>query len=114
MKKQVHKEFGVYFWVHLILLPIYYLSFILFHWKIVLLIAILIPLQYALLGGCFLTILEFEEQRKNTGYFHYYLKKAGLNFKKRTIGILSVVMPWVILGLALFWQLVLKKRPLLF
>lgn len=109
-----NKDFGLIFWIHLLVLCLMYSSPFLFSWKIIFAGVLVYYLQLLIFGGCILTIKELGSDRKE-GFNAYYLHKAGFNIDERKLGIvLNFIVPSAISVFALVWQLFLKYRPLLF
>ncbi|MEK6892689.1 MAG: hypothetical protein AABX07_00635 [Nanoarchaeota archaeon] len=109
MKKK-RKDFGMVFWMHLVLVLIYYLTPFLFSWKIVILIALFILLQYKFLGDCFLTNLEFQQEDKT--FFEHYLNKIGISISKKNIDFIAkYIVPFVLPAIAIIWQVLLRHAP---
>lgn len=107
----MRKDFGIYFWIHILLLILAYLSFLFVDWKIILIIVVLLQLQYSILGGCLLTHLEMGKD-KNETFLWYYLRKIYPKLDaKRTKFVIRVIVPVVILILGLFFQIKLGFEP---
>jgi hypothetical protein len=68
------KDFGLFFWFHLLSISLYLGSPFLVSWKVVLTIVLLIQIQFLLLKGCYITKLEFGNASKYN-YVYYYLVK---------------------------------------
>ncbi len=113
-KKQGHKDYGYLFYVHVILIVLYYLSPFLVNWTVVIVIAALMILQNIFIKGCVLTIAEFKEESQKTGFFHHYLKKIGIHLSRTTIEVISYILPFALIGTAILWQIVFQHKPLLF
>jgi len=102
------KEFGLIFWLHLIIILAIYSSPFWLSWKIVILFVLLYYFQLWFLGNCLLTKWEFDEVKRDTTFYSHYLSKLGLNFDKRKLKLfLDYFMPWAILAVALIYQLLL-------
>ena len=69
MKKE--SDFGLIFWIHLIIILIAYLSPFLFKWQIVIIGAILLYAQEILIDGCILTHARFGKDKDMTFYYPY-------------------------------------------
>lgn len=70
----MEKEFGLWFWIHILLLIPAYLSPIFFDWKLIVIGVAILQIQYWIVGGCILTHLEMGKD-KNETFIWYYLKK---------------------------------------
>ena len=68
--------------------------------------------EYLIFGGCVLNKLHFKKH-KNTIFLYPYLRMMGFKtpFKKTRI-IMRYVVPIVVIGVAIFWQVVLGHSPL--
>jgi hypothetical protein len=109
MKK---KEFGILFWVHLLTLFPIYLSPLLFSWKFIVLGAILLQIQYLIIGGCYITFLEMGKD-KNNFFMYYYLKKIFPDLPyKGTLIVIRYIVPMVIITFAIILQISLGFKPL--
>lgn len=111
--QKIKKEFGVFFWIHILLLIPAYFSFLLVDWKIILIVVILLQIQYSILGGCILTHLEMGNDKDET-FLWYYLRKIypALNPIK-TKFVIRVVVPIIILTLGLLFQIKLGFNPII-
>lgn len=110
MTKKVN-DFGVVFWVHLATLIVEYASPFLFSWKIVLIGAVALYLQWLILGNCFLTIMQFHTTSKDASCNYYYLTKMGFNVNKKILFRYLAAFPILILITALLWQVVFHRVP---
>lgn len=106
------KDFGFVFWMHLLVLCLMYSSPFLFSWQLILIGVILYFLQLLVFGGCVLTIKELGEDRKE-GFNAYYLRKLGFKVNETKLKIVLSLVPWILLFVALVWQVVLKHTPYL-
>lgn len=111
-KSWIKSDFGLVFWMHIFFIVSYYgCSWFLFDWKIVLLIAALLYLQYSLLPNCFLTKFQTNETRS---FYHYYLSKMGIRTDRRKVAFVSHwVLPFFVSALSIFWQVLLPHNPLI-
>ena len=113
MNKDV-KYFGFIFWLHLILVLFAYLSPFLFNWKIMIVATILLFIQYSLIGGCILNKVQFDKT-KDVTFLYPYLIILGLKinpYKFRTF--IRYYLQFILLIIAIIWQVILNKAPLLF
>ncbi len=77
--------------------------------------AIVLWLQYLVFGSCILTIKQFGKDDSDMTFWHYLLTKLGLNAEKRKVKIIvRYILPFVIVGIALIWQIGLSHDPFLF
>lgn len=108
------KEFGLYFWIHALLLIPAYLSPLLFDWKLVILGAALLEIQYWLIGGCFLTHLQLGENRNQT-FIWYYLHKIFPSMDPvKTKFVIRVIVPILLIVFAFILQVQFNYIPLIY
>jgi len=95
MQKRV-TEFGPVFWVHLLILIPAYLSPFWLDWRVILFAIILLQIDYAVSGGCFLTHLEMGKD-KNLTFVWHYLRKVfpGLD-QTKTKFVIRVIVPGIL------------------
>lgn len=106
------KEFGFWFWLHILILIPAYLSPILFDWWIIFIVAIILQIQYWLLGGCFLTHLELGKD-KNETYLWYYLRKIFPNLSQKKMNItIRVIIPVVLIIISYILQNIFNLKPI--
>jgi len=114
MKKDDIKYFGFIFWLHLICIIFAYFSPFLFNWKIIILAIVLLFIQYSVLGGCFLNKIQFDNT-KNVTFLYPYLTMLGLKLNPDNFKIfIRYILPFILLFIAIIWQVVLRKVPLIF
>jgi hypothetical protein len=100
-----NKDFGLIFYLHLVLILAIWSSPFWLNWKTILFFIFLYYLELFFFGNCILTTLEFNELERNTTFYSHYLEKLGFKFNKRKLSIfLDYIFPWLILGLALIYQ----------
>ena len=110
-----NNDFGLFFWVHLAIIILIYLLPFLFDWKIVLGILILYLLQIKIFGSCVLTIAQFKDKTRRSGFYYYYLTKLGFKLNQKRVNFtVTYIIPTVIFITALVWQILLSKVPLFF
>ena len=113
MKKEI-KYFGFIFWLHLVLVLFAYLSPFLFSWKIIIVATILLSIQYYFAGGCILNKAQFDNT-KDVVFLYPYLKMLGLKFSQYKLKIfIRYILPFILLFIAIIWQIFLNNSPLLF
>lgn len=107
------KEFGVWFWVHSILLIPAYLSPLLLDWRLIIIGVAVLHIQYKVFGGCILTHLEMGKD-KNETFMWYYLSKIypGLSPAATRVAI-RVVVPIFMIVLAAIVQVHYQVGPIL-
>jgi hypothetical protein len=106
-------KFGIIFWTHLILIITAYLSPILFRWEIIGIGVLYLVIQQIILKGCVLTIAQFGKDPYNTFYYKYLTLLGFKPNKKKLKFIMTYIMPFVVLSLALFLQIILKFQPII-
>ena len=108
------KDFGLIFWIHLILILLVYVSPFLFSWKLILIGVLYIYFQEIFLKGCFLTYAQFGKDTDMTFYYRYLTLLGFKVNKKKLKFFMAWIMPWIILGIALIFQEVLGFKVLIF
>jgi len=104
--------FGPIFWIHMLIEVVAWLSPFLINWWIVVLGAILLQGQFLIFGGCVLNRLHFKKH-KDTIFLYPYLRMIGIKTSfKNTRMIMRYVVPVVVIGVAIFWQVILGHPPL--
>ena len=107
------KEFGLFFWIHIVLLILAYLSPLFVDWKIIVSGVILLQIQYWLIDGCYLTHLEMGKD-KNQVFVWYYLQKLYPNLNPKTTKFtVRIIIPILLVIFALLLQTKLGLAPLL-
>ncbi|MFT5036602.1 MAG: hypothetical protein ACI9VM_000164 [Candidatus Azotimanducaceae bacterium] len=113
MSKDV-KYFGFVFWLHLTLITFTYLSPFLFDWKIMTAVIILLFIQYSIFGGCVLNTVQFGNA-KDTAFLYPYLTMMGFKLNSHKFRLfIRYYLPFILLAIALLWQIVFDRAPLLF
>jgi len=105
-------DFGLIFWIHLILIVLVYTSPFLFNWRLMILFVFLYYLQIIIFNGCILTEKQFGKREYMT-FYHYYFTKLGLKINKRFLYyLMRWIMPLIILSVSLVLRL-LNYNPLI-
>lgn len=114
--KKKYSEFGFVFWLHLSLILLFWLLPFLVAWKFVLLSVFIFYAQLAVMGPCILTKIQFQTRDPSASFYHHYLTEhLGLNLsRKRVESFVVKVVPWIIFLMSTIWQILLKKKPLIF
>ena len=102
-------KFGIYFCFHLIIVLFMWSSPFWLSWKVIFLLIFLYYIQLLFYGDCILIIAQYKNKRREITIYTQILE--NFNFKinrKRLVFISDYVFPWVILGIAFFWQVILK------
>ncbi len=107
------KEFGIFFWIHILVLIPAYLSPIFFDWKIIIIGVIALQIQYWVIGGCIITHLEMGKG-ENKVFIWYYLRKIIPNLDpKKTKFVIRVIVPISLVIIALILQVQFDFKPLI-
>ena len=107
-------DFGFIFWVHLFLILIAYLSPLLFRWQLILIGVIVLFLQWIFFQGCILTHAQFGKDKYMTFYYKY-LTLMGISVDKKKLKFLMTwIMPFLVLFVALTLQYYLSFNPLIY
>lgn len=107
------KEFGLLFWIHLLLLIPAYISPFLVNWKIILIGVILLQIQYWLVGGCILTHLQMGND-KNETFIWYYLRKIYPRLSAQKVKFtIRVVIPIILIITGFILQTIYNFQPLI-
>src|SRR4030042_2475478 len=96
------KEFGLLFWIHLILIILVYLSPFLFNLYIIIFFILLYYLQILIFKGCILTEKQFGKREYMTFYYPYLIKLGFKVNKKFLYFLMRWIMPLIILFISLF------------
>ncbi|NTV22526.1 MAG: hypothetical protein HGB03_03100 [Candidatus Yonathbacteria bacterium] len=100
------KDFGILFWTHLLLIIAVWSSPFWLPWELILIGIILYYLQLLLVGDCILTKWQFKSQRREMTFYAHVLEKLGFQFDRHKVRFTAdYIMPGIILGIALLWQL---------
>ena len=103
--KIIKGDFGLLFFIHLVLILTVYLSPLLIPWFFLLFILGYLVLQEFLIGGCLLSYAQFGYGNQREKFFSHYFKALGLQKYSRFIDIFFMwIMPGVILLLAFILQ----------
>lgn len=110
MKK--NNDYGFLFWIHLIITLLFVFSWVLISWWLIAIGAILLQIQYKILGGCVFSKAEFGSDE---AFIPYYLKKWKLIKDKENARVFTTYyLPIITLIISLVWQVILGIRPLIF
>jgi len=102
------------FYLHIITIIIFNLSFLLFDYRLIILGVFLYYLQIFIFGNCILTTLQFGKS-KNNSFYHYLLDKLGIKLRKENVNFFIIyVKPSLVIIISLMWQLILNFTPLIF
>ncbi|MFH1175605.1 MAG: hypothetical protein V1698_02695 [bacterium] len=108
----MRKNKKLIFLAHFLLILIALSSPFLFSYGLIILGMVLLWIQYSICGGCVLTFKQFGKDDKNMTFWYYYLSKLGLKADKVKIKIfIRYILPFFILAIALFWQILFNHTP---
>ena len=98
-----------FFWTHLILIILAWMSPFFISWKIILLFILLYYLQLIIFGDCIITRKQFKSKNREMTFYSFVLERAGFNFSRNKIRYLAdYVFLWLILLIAITWQILIK------
>ena len=98
-------DLGLLFWIHLIIVLLAWASPFYLSWKIILALVIVFYLQLFVIRDCILNT-----EKRETTICIPILKNLGFKVNKKKLVILSdYIFPWLIILVAILWQIVLKK-----
>ena len=112
----VKNDFGLLFWVHLLVILIYISTPFWLGWQWVLLIVTLFYLQNALFKNCVLTKAQLDERgdvdESERSFYSYYFKKMGLSVNAKWVKkYFAYSLVWTVFGVSLLWQIVFNFKP---
>lgn len=111
MQDEHVKDFGPWFWVHVVLLLIAYASPLLADWRIILIGVAVLQIQYWMIGGCYITHLERGKDSREV-FWWYYLRKIWPNIRAdHTKFVVRIVVPIIIVGIAFILQTHIGYTP---
>ncbi len=114
---KIKHDFGLIFWVHLLLIFIFLACPFLIGWQWVFLIGVLFIVQDKLFNNCILTQAQLghkkEIRQDELSFYAYYFQKMGLKINPKWV---KKYIAWgiiiFVLLFSLFWQIDLKQTPL--
>ena len=108
-------DFGLVFWVHLILLILIIASPFLFSLAVIIITIALFWIQFFIFGGCVLTFKQFGKTDPEMTFWYYLftLLKLDVNKKKVKIAV-RYILPFIIVVMTILWQSILGHDYLLF
>lgn len=115
----IKNDFGLIFWVHLLVIILYISTPFWLAWQSIFIIAALFYLQTLLFKNCLLTNAQLKGKEDvaehERSFYVYYFKKMGLKFNPAWVKkYFSYSLLWTIFVVALIWQLSLDNRSYLF
>ena len=107
-------EWGFEFLVHLIIIIFIWISPVLFNWQIIILGIATYYTQLLIAGDCMLTRKQFKTKKRSVTFYWYYGRKIFPRLDMMKVKFCADwVFPYIILGVALILQIVLKYRPII-
>ncbi|MDD5039569.1 MAG: hypothetical protein PHY34_00275 [Patescibacteria group bacterium] len=109
-----HRPFTGTAWLHLCAIIVIWASPFLFRWPVIAAGIALYFIQILWLGDCVLTRQQFKTQRRSVTFYYYLLTRLGFTpdgYRVRFVA--DYVMPPIILGASIVWQVVFVKEPLI-
>jgi len=111
---RLQSDFGLIFYVHLVLILIAYSSPFLFRWQLILLGILFLYIQQIIFQGCLLTHAQFGKDPHMTFYYKY-LTILGIKVNKKKLKFLMAwIMPFLVFLVSLLLQKIIGIKPLLF
>lgn len=105
----VKNHFRAYFLLHLVIILLIWISPFYLNWKIILFLIFLYYIQLLIFGNCVINIIQFSTRFREPSFYAFVLERLGFKInRKRIILLADFVFPWIILGISLIWQLILK------
>jgi len=110
-------DFGLIFWVHILVILAYFTTPFILGWQWILLIVALFYLQDKVFHNCVLTDAQLKGRNDvaecERSFYTYYFKKMGLKINPIWVKkYFAYVLVWTVVIVALFWQLDLGKEPI--
>lgn len=105
-------DFGLIFWIHLIIILFWYASPFLLTWYFMLIIVCFSYAQGILIKGCILTKAQYGEE--GTTFWAETLERMGIKVNKKVFMIIFFWLePIIFFAIGLIVQLVFNFKPLL-
>lgn len=98
-----------YFFLHFIVIIFIWTSPFYLSWKVILFFIFLYYLQLLIFGNCILTIKQFKIKNRDKSVYAYILKNLGFKFNEKNVAnFVDFILPWIILLIAIYRQIILK------
>lgn len=107
----IKSDFGLIFWIHLVLIVFAYVSPFLVPWQWIILGVLALLVQQIVLRGCILTRVQFGKDPEMTFYYRYLTLLGFKVNKKRLKFLMAWVMPVIVFIGAVVWQVLLLNDP---
>ncbi len=97
--------------LHILIILLVYSSPFWLDWKIIMLGVVLNFIQLLIVGGCVLSIAQFEDKQQT--FHEWYLRKLGIKVNRRSFNfVLRYIVPFIILAIAILIQAVVHVQVL--
>jgi hypothetical protein len=111
---KIHSEHNAVFWFHLFITLLAFAAPFLFSWYWIVPIYLLVLLQFKVFNRCLLNARHSMDDT-NTTFYSYLLLKSGFSHDIQLIKkFVRGPLYWILAGVTLFWQIVLKQPPFFF
>lgn len=104
------KEFGIFFWLHMLFIVPAYLSPLLVSWKLILAGASVVQIQFWTLGGC---VITHWEMGKGKSFLLHYLRKLNPDLTLAAVKRISLTLLISVVIVGFVLQHFLGFEPLL-
>ena len=112
----VKNDYGLIFWIHLLVILAYLITPFVLGWQWILLIVALFYVQNFFFKNCILTKAQLDnrgdvdESEKN--FYAYYFKKMSPKVDPRWVKkYFAYSLMWTVFTISLIWQLVFSHQP---
>lgn len=97
---------------HIVIILLAYSAPFWLDWRLVALGVVLNYVQILIFKGCVLSLAQFEDKKQT--FHEWYLSKFGLKPNRNILNfILRYIVPFVLLGIAIVYQLIFKASVLI-
>lgn len=97
--------------LHVIVILLAYSAPFWLDWRLVAVGVVLNYIQIVIFKGCVLSLAQFEDKKQT--FHEWYLRKFGLKPNRNVLNfILRYIIPFVLLGIAIVYQLIFKIHVL--
>jgi|SRR3989338_10702557 len=100
--------------IHFIIIVLVYCSPFLADWNIILIFIFIYYVQLYILGECILTKIQFGKDPEDASFYSYIFTKLGFTANRKKVKIIvDYLIPWIILLIAMFWQIYLNNKVII-
>lgn len=115
MQEKISSSHNFAFWFHLFITALAWVAPFLFPWQWVVSVFGIIILQFLVFKRCLLNASHDLNAREDATFYSYLMEACGMQVNHRKVKRFVHDYLYAILGLvALFWQVYLGNKPLLF